>query len=78
VFQVADGLLEDKQDLVRKGYGWLLNEASKHHPQEVFNFVIKRRDRMPRVSLRYAVKKLPEDMRQQALQNYCSQRRIRR
>ena len=67
VFKIADLLLDDTEDLVRKGYGWLLKEASKTHSNDVFAFVMDRRDRMPRVSFRYAIEKLPDRMRQQAM-----------
>lgn len=67
VFRVADALLEDEDDLVRKGYGWMLKEASKPWPQEVLDFVLTRRRRMPRVALRYAIELLPTDWRKQAM-----------
>jgi 3-methyladenine DNA glycosylase AlkD len=67
VLAVADALLEDAEDLVRKGYGWMLKEASRAHPQEVFDYVVSRRERMPRVALRAAVKKLPEQLRREAM-----------
>jgi 3-methyladenine DNA glycosylase AlkD len=68
VFTIADNLLEDPVDLVRKGYGWLLKEASKTHPEEVFDYVMQRRETMPRVSLRYAIEKLPEQLKRQAME----------
>lgn len=67
-FEVADLLQEDERPLVRKGYGWLLKEASKAHPQEVFGFIMGRRETMPRESLRYAIEKLPEPLRRQVLE----------
>lgn len=67
VFSVADTLLEDSDDLVRKGYGWLLREASKARPEEVLAFVVARRDRMPRVALRCAIELLPPDQRTLAM-----------
>ena len=35
ILDLADILLEDAEDLVRKGYGWMLKAASEAHPQEV-------------------------------------------
>lgn len=67
VFKVTDLLLEDEEDLVRKAYGWLLKETSKSYPEEVFAYVMDKREQMPRVSLRYAIEKLPEPMRKEAL-----------
>ncbi|MGE4263340.1 MAG: DNA alkylation repair protein [Desulfovibrio sp.] len=68
IFRVADLLLEDKDDLVRKGYGWLLREASKARADEVFSFVMTRRARMPRVALRCAIELLPQQRRALAMQ----------
>ena len=66
-FKVADSLLEDQEDLVQKGYGWLLKVASKHYPEEVYHYLMNKREKMPRASLRYAVEKLPEQMRQDVM-----------
>lgn len=64
---IADLLLLDPDDMVRKGYGWLLKEASRLHRDEVHAFVIARRDRMPRVSLRYAIELMPAELRAEAM-----------
>jgi 3-methyladenine DNA glycosylase AlkD len=66
--EIADALLEDPDDLVQKGYGWLLKEAGRLHRAEVFDYVIKRRDRMPRTALRYAIELMPPAMRKEAMQ----------
>ena len=67
VFDVADILLLDKADLVRKGYGWLLKETANKYQAEVFDYVMRHKNYMPRVSLRYAIEKMSQEMRQQAL-----------
>jgi 3-methyladenine DNA glycosylase AlkD len=67
VFQIADILLLDKDDLVQKGYGWMLKEASKSHLQDVFSYVMDHKDVMPRTALRYAIEKMPEEMRRRAM-----------
>ena len=67
-FEIADLLLMDGDDLVQKGYGWMLKEISKHDPQAVFEFVMQRKDRMPRTALRYAIEKLPPEERRLAMQ----------
>jgi len=67
VFRVADMLLTDEDDLVRKGYGWLLKEASRAWPREVLEFILPRRGRMPRVALRHAIEFFPQDWRRQAM-----------
>jgi 3-methyladenine DNA glycosylase AlkD len=67
VFEIADKLLLDGDDLVQKGYGWMLKEASKQHQEEVFNYVIRNRAEMPRTALRYAIEKMPENLRKEAM-----------
>ena len=67
IFEISDLLLTDKDDLVRKGYGWMLKEASKPHQQEVFDYVMKNKKKMPRTSLRYAIEKFPADLRAEAM-----------
>jgi 3-methyladenine DNA glycosylase AlkD len=68
VFVIADKLMTDEDDLVQKGYGWLLKEASRQHPREIFAYVLKNKKAMPRTSLRYAIEKLPLKMRIVAIQ----------
>lgn len=67
LFGVADALLEDEDDLVQKGYGWMLKVASQTHRDEVFAYVMDRKDRLPRTALRYAIEKLPRTLKQQAM-----------
>ncbi len=71
VFKIADILLEDRDDLVQKGYGWLLKEASKLHQREVFDFVVKNSKVMPRTALRYAIEKMPIELRKKAMEKDC-------
>jgi 3-methyladenine DNA glycosylase AlkD len=66
-FQVADVLLTDPDDMVQKGCGWMLKVASKTYPDEVFEYVMRNRKAMPRTALRYAIEKLPEARRRQAM-----------
>lgn len=68
IFEIADNLLTDKDDLVQKGYGWMLKAASESNQQEVFDYVMKRKSIMPRTSLRYAIEKMPKEMRKQAME----------
>lgn len=67
VFQIADILLQDTDDLVQKGYGWMLKEASRRHRQAVFEFIVQRKATMPRTALRYAIEKMPPDLRRRAM-----------
>ena len=65
---ISDALLRDPDDLVQKGYGWLLKEASRQHQTEVFEYVLEHKAVMPRTALRYAIEKLPPELRKQAMQ----------
>jgi len=67
IFEIADILLLDKVDLVQKGYGWMLKAASEAHQKEVFEYVIKNKDKMPRTSLRYAIEKMPKALKDKAM-----------
>lgn len=67
IFEIADILLFDKDDLVQKGYGWMLKAASEAHQKEVFNYVMSKKAVMPRTSLRYAIEKMPADLRVEAM-----------
>lgn len=66
-FGIADILLMDKDDMVQKGYGWLLKEASKAHRAEVFDYVMRCKAKMPRTALRYAIEKMPAEMKKEAM-----------
>jgi len=65
--EIADLLLTDTDDMVQKGYGWLLKEASRKHPGKIFDYVMKNKRQMPRTALRYAIELLPPDMRTEAM-----------
>lgn len=67
IFEIADILLLDKDDMVQKGYGWMLKEASKPYRQEVFDYVVKHKAVMPRTALRYSIELMPPDMRTEAM-----------
>ena len=67
VFERADALLSDDDDLVRKGLGWMLKEAGRNFPAPVSAYLLARREQMARVALRIAVEKLPEDRRRQCM-----------
>ncbi len=67
IFEIAELLLMDKDDLVRKGYGWMLKAASQAHEMKVFDFIMEKKAVMPRTALRYAIEKMPERLRSRAM-----------
>jgi len=68
IFDIADILLTDNDDLVQKGYGWMLKAASEAHQDQVFKYVMKNKKTMPRTALRYAIEKMPKELKGQAMQ----------
>jgi len=67
VFEIADLLLLDKDDMVQKGCGWMLKVASDVYQKEVFDYVMKNKKNMPRTSLRYAIEKMPKELKVKAM-----------
>jgi 3-methyladenine DNA glycosylase AlkD len=68
IFEIADTLLLDQDDLVQKGYGWMLKAASRTHQKEIFDYIIKKKSIMPRTALRYAIEKMPKGLRIKAME----------
>jgi 3-methyladenine DNA glycosylase AlkD len=60
-------LLADKDDMVRKGLGWLLREAAKADAQKTVPCLMKIRERAPRLVLRTACETLPKDVRKRIM-----------
>ncbi len=67
IFEIANKLLLDKEDMVQKGYGWMLKAASVIKEKEVYDFVMARKNKMPRIALRYAIEKMPKNLRRKIL-----------
>jgi len=67
VSEIADRLLLDEDDLFQKGYGWLLKVTSHLHQKEVFDYVMKNKENMPRTALRYAIEKMPQCLKLKAM-----------
>ena len=67
ILEIADILLLDKDDMVQKGYGWMLKAASQAHQQEIFNYVVEKKAVMPRTALRYAIEKMPKELKTKAM-----------
>ena len=67
IFEIADILHADKDDMVQKGYGWMLKVASQAHQEKVFDYVISKKGTMPRTALRYAIEKMPVELKQKAM-----------
>ena len=67
IFEIANNLLLDTDDMVQKGYGWMLKSLADSYEDEVFQYVLSKRAVMPRTTLRYAIEKMPPDKKQEAM-----------
>ena len=67
VLEIADILLEDNDDLVQKGYGWMLKAASQFHQRAIYDYIMKNKSKMPRTALRYAIEKMPKELKAGAM-----------
>jgi 3-methyladenine DNA glycosylase AlkD len=68
ILEIANLLLTDTDDMVQKGYGWMLKAASEAHQQEIFDFVMQKKAIMPRTALRYAIEKMPKELKTMAME----------
>jgi len=67
ILDIAELLLADPDDMVQKGYGWMLKVAADKHQQVILNFVVARRATMPRTALRYAIEKMSKELKEIAM-----------
>ena len=68
ITEIADILLLDTDDMVQKGYGWMLKAASQAHEKEIFEYVMSKKAVMPRTALRYAIEKMPSELKTKAME----------
>jgi 3-methyladenine DNA glycosylase AlkD len=68
IFEIADLLIKDQDDLVQKGYGWMLKAASESHQKEVYDYILRKKKVMPRTALRYAIEKMPIELKKKAME----------
>ena len=65
--ELAQKNLLHEHDLMHKANGWLLREMGEKNEDELLGFLKAHYRKMPRTSLRYAIEKLDEELRQDFL-----------
>jgi 3-methyladenine DNA glycosylase AlkD len=66
-FKIADALMPDDDYLVQNGYGWMLKDTSIIYSSQVFNYIMRHKDSMPRRALRYAIERFGPEQRREAM-----------
>ena len=66
-FSIAEIILNDKEDLVQKGTGWMLRTAGEVDRARLETFLDRHAGSMPRTTLRYAIEKFDKNQRQHYL-----------
>ena len=67
IMKLSDSLLDDKDDMVQKGLGWLLRETAKADAKRTVPYLLRIRDRAPRLVLRTACETLPANAKKSVL-----------
>ena len=67
VQQITKALLEDDDDMVRKGLAWLLRETARYDGKRTLPLLMSIRERAPRPVLRTACERLTEAQRKKVL-----------
>jgi 3-methyladenine DNA glycosylase AlkD len=71
-FKIAEILLNDEQDLVHKGTGWMLRAAGGVDRPQLLRFLDQHAATMPRTLLRYAIEHLDKEQRS----HYMSMKKV--
>jgi 3-methyladenine DNA glycosylase AlkD len=67
IVRLSNQLLKDEDDMVQKGLGWLLRETAKTDAARTVLYLVKIREKAPRLVLRTACETLPAAARKRVL-----------
>lgn len=67
ITRLTELLIDENDDMVRKGLGWLLRETVKYNRKPAVPFIMQTRKRLPRLVLRTACETLPAPERAKIL-----------
>jgi len=67
IVRLSGLLLNDEDDMVQKGLGWLLRETAKADPKRTVPYLMRIRTKAPRIVLRTACETLPPGTRKRIL-----------
>ena len=67
IFKTANAMLGDPDDMVQKGVGWMLKEASNFDEKAVVKYLLPRTKKTSRLVLRYATEKVSKKNRKLVL-----------
>jgi len=67
IMRLSNQLLKDDDDMVQKGLGWLLRETAKTDAARTVSYLVKIREKAPRLVLRTACETLPAAARKRVL-----------
>jgi len=67
IVRLTAALIDDEDDMVQKGLGWLLRETAKYDPKRTVPYLMKIRNGTPRLVLRTACETLPVSSRKRIL-----------
>ena len=67
IVKLSDSLLDDQDDMVQKGLGWLLRETAKFDAKSTVPYLMKIRKNAPRLVLRTACETLPASAKKRVL-----------
>ncbi len=69
IVKLSNFLLADQDDMVQKGLGWLLRETAKFDAKRTVPYLMKIRERAPRLVLRTACETLPAAVKKRILES---------